>query len=273
MQPVNENRHLPDPSRVSVLTAVILLAFALTRVLHVPDGNISLNVFGVLLAVPLNMNTAISILAAALTAAGMEWLLRPHPSLQPGETREHWLLPTLTVLALGVVLNSLPEGANWWLGFGLGALLLVLVFLAEYIVVDHTDLRYPLATAGLTALAFAIFLILTIALKASASRLFVVAPALFLGGFLVSLRTLHLRLSERWEANWALGIGLVIMQLGAALHYWPLTPVQYGLALLAPAYSLSLLAVSLADRVPFRQAVTEPAVMLALLWGMLFWFR
>ncbi len=270
---MNENRHLPDPSRISVLMAVILLAFALTRVLNVPEGNISVPVFGVLLTVPFGIDTAIAALAAALTAAGMEWLLRTHPSLQPGETREHWLLPTLTVLALGVVLNSLPGGVNWWLGFGLGALLLVLVFIAEYIVVDHTDLHYPLAAAGLTVLAFAIFLILAIALKASGSRLFLVAPALFLGGFLVSLRTLHLRLSERWEANWALGIGLVGMQLGAALHYWPLTPVQYGLALLAPAYALTLLAVSLADRVPFRQAVAEPAVMLALLWGFLFWFR
>ena len=38
--------------------------------------------------------------------------------------------------------------------------ILVVVFLAEYVAVDHTDTRYPLATAILTSLAFVIFLIL-----------------------------------------------------------------------------------------------------------------
>jgi Protein of unknown function (DUF5656) len=268
-----ERRYLPDPSRLSVLMAIILLTFALTRVLNIPQGNISISLFGLLLTIPISLNTVISLLAAAITAAGMDWLLRTHPSLEKGETREHWLLPTLTVLALGITLNTLPAGVTWWLGFGLGALLLVLIFLAEYVVVDYTDARYQLATAVLTALAFAIFLLLVVSLKASNGRLFLALPALFLASFLVALRTLHLRLNERWEFAWAIGIGLVGMQLGAALHYWPLTPVRYGLALLAPVYALTALSVSLADGVPFRRAVAEPAVMLILLWGLLIWFR
>lgn len=270
---MNENRHLPDPSRISILTAIILLSFALTRVLNVPEGNLSIPLFGVLLTIPINLNLAISLLAAALTAAGVDWMLRTHPSLEAGESREHWLLPTLTVLVLGITLNTFPDRITWWLGFGLGAFLLVLVFLAEYVAVDSADIRYPLATAALTALAFAIFLILAVALKASNSRLFLVAPALFVGSFLAALRTLHLRLDERWEFAWAVGIGLVGMQLGAALHYLPLTPVRYGLALLAPVYALTLLAVLLADGIPFRRAAAEPAIMLALLWGLLIWFR
>jgi hypothetical protein len=203
----------------------------------------------------------------------VDWLLRTHPSLEKGETREHWLVPTLTVLVLGITLNTLPDNAAWWLGFALGGLLLVMVFLAEYVAVDPADIRYPLATAALTALSFAIFLILAVTLKASGGRLFLVAPALFLGSFLAALRTLHLRLNERWELGWAIGIGLVGMQLGAALHYWPLTPVRYGLALLAPVYALTVLAVSVADGIPFRRAAAEPGVMLALLWGLLIWFR
>ncbi len=269
---MTEHRYLPDPSRVSVLTAIILLAFALTHFLHVPEGNITIPIFGLVLAIPISLNTAISLLTAALTAAGVDWLLHTHPSIEKGETREHWLLPTLTSLALGIALNTLPENV-WWLGFGLSIFLLVTVFLAEYVVVDPTDIRYPVATAVLTALAFAIFLILAVSLKASGGRLFLLAPALFLGSFLAALRTLHLRLNERWELAWAIGIGLVGMQLGAALHYWPLTPVRYGLALLAPVYALTVLAVSLADGVSFRRAATEPGVMLALIWGLLIWFR
>lgn len=270
---MNEKRYFPDSGRLSVLMAVILLTFALTHVLNMPQQDIALPLLGIVFNFPINLQTAIIVLVAALTAAGVEWLLRPHPSLQPNETREHWLLPAFTVLAVGAVLNSLPAGVNWWLGFSLGGVLLALVFVAEYIAVDHTDSNYPLATVGLTVLAFAIFLTLVIALRAANSRLFLVAPMLFAGGFLTSLRTLHLRLSERWEPNWALGIGLVVMQFGAALHYWPLTPVQYGLILLAPAYSLTLLSISLIDRVPFRQAVTEPIVMSGILLGLLIWFH
>jgi hypothetical protein len=269
---MTEHRHLPDPSRVSVLTAIILLAFALAHFLNLPEGNLTIPLLGLVLTIPINVNTAISLLTAILAASGVDWLLRTHPSLEKGESREHWLLPTLTVFALGITLNTLSERV-WWLGFGLGLLLLVTVFLAEYVVVDPLDQRYTLATATLTALAFAIFLILAVSLKASGGRLFLVAPALFLGGFLVSLRTLHLRLKERWELAWAVGIGLVGVQFGAALHYWPLTPVRYGLALLAPMYALTLLAVSLAEGISFRRAVAEPVVLLAVLWGLMIWFH
>jgi len=272
---MTERRYLPDPSRVSVLTAAVLLAFALTRVLNAPP------LFSI--TIPLgnhlnptltfNLNTIIVLLAAGVTATGMDWLLRTHPSLEKGGTGEHWLLPTLTVLVTGIALYTLPNTQIWWLGFGLGAAIFLVVSLSEYVVVDPNDARYPLATAILTVLAFVIFLILAVALNAANARLILVGPALFLAGGLAALRTLHLRLNKRWEYAWAVGIGLVAAQLGAALHYLPLTPVRFGLALLAPLYALTVLAVSLAEGNPFRRAFLEPTIMLVLFWGLAIWFR
>ena len=66
---------------------------------------------------------------------------------------------------------------------------------------------------------------------------------------------------------------MIIIQLGAALYYMPLTPVRFGLALLGPLYALTALAVSLADGHPFQQAIVEPVVMLALLCGLMIWFH
>ena len=270
---MTEKHYLPDPTRVSILTAIVLLAFALTRLVSAPPLQLTIPLAGVYVTLSFNLNTMIVLLAAGLTAAGMDWLLRTHPSLEKGETREHWLLPTLTVLVIGVALYTLPQTIIWWLGFGLGAAILLLVFFAEFVAVDPIDSRYPFATAVLTVLAFIIFLILAVALKATNVRLFLLAPALFVGGGLVALRTLHLRLNERWELTWAIGIGLVTIQLGAALYYMPLTPVRFGLGLLGPLYALTSLAVSLAEGIPPRQAILEPAVMLVLLCGLMIWFR
>jgi hypothetical protein len=270
---MQNRRYLPEANRVSVLMAAVLLAFALTRVISAPNLKLAIPLAGILLAFSLNLNTAIVLLAAGITATGMDWLLRTHPSLEKGESREHWLLPTLTVLVTGISLYTLPAGTTWWLGFGLGGVLLVLVFLAEYVVVDPADTRYPVATAVLTALAFAIFLILAVALRSVNARLFLVLPALFLAGGLAALRTLHLRLNERWEVNWALGIAVIEAQVAAALHYFPLSPIRYGLVLLGPIYALTLLAVSLAEGNPFRRAFAEPLVMLGILWGLAVWFH
>jgi hypothetical protein len=271
---MTERRYLPDPARVSVLTAAVLLAFALTRVLNAPHYSpMHILVGNFRLTVSFNLNTLIVLLAAGVTATGMDWLLSTHPSLEKGETREHWLLPTLTVLVTGIALYTMPNTILWWLGFGLGAIIFLVVALSEFVVVDPNDARYPLATAILTVFAFVIFLILAVVLKAANVRLIWLMPALFLAGGLATLRTLHLRLNERWEFTWASGIGLVAAQLGAALHYLPLTPVRFGLALLAPLYALTVLSVSLAEGNPFRRAFLEPAVMLVLFWGLAVWFR
>jgi hypothetical protein len=271
---MNERRFLPDPTRLSVLSAAVLLAFSLTRVLNAPHlftlviplGNISL-------PLSFDLNTVIVLLAAGMTATGMDWLLRTHPSLGKGATHEHWLLPTLTVLVIGISLYTLPNTYVWWLGFALGAAIFLVVALSEFVAVDPNDARYPVATAILTVFAFVIFLILAVALKAGNVRLVFLLPALFLAGGLAALRTLHLRISERWEFTWAIGIGLVAAQLGAALHYLPLTPVRFGLALLAPLYALTILASSLAEGNPFRRVFLEPTVMLLLFWGLAIWFH
>jgi hypothetical protein len=251
-----------------MLTAAVLLAYALTRLIHSPEITIELQLPGFYFAYPLSLNTLMVIMAAGLTATGMDWLLRSHPSLGGKSTIEHWVLPTLATFIIGIPLIILSSDNTWWIGFGVGGLLLVLVFLAEYIVVEPSAPNYAIATAGLTALSFAIYLILTTALRYGGARLFLLAPALFIAAGLVSLRTLHLRVGQKWQFNWSFGIALVCTQIGAGLHYWPLSPIQFGLALLGPLYALSTLTGSLLEGVPLRRAMVEPLIALGLAWGL-----
>src|SRR5437763_214312 len=76
---LDEHRHLPDANRLSVLVAAILLAFALAQVVETQRYSLSFNILGVGFSLPLNLTTAATLLAAGLTAAGMDWLLRSHP--------------------------------------------------------------------------------------------------------------------------------------------------------------------------------------------------
>jgi uncharacterized membrane protein YozB (DUF420 family) len=260
-----EHRHMPDANRLSVLAATILLAYALAHLLDVQPYALDLNVAGVNLSIPLRLNTVAMIIAAGLTAAGMDWLLRGHPHLHGESTFQHWILPALAAFVLGVPLYYLPFGPVWWASFGLGGLLLLLSFLAEYIALDSSDVRHPAASAGLVALSYTMFLILMTTLSFSSARLILVALIAFPAAALVVLRTLHLR-TGKWEFTWAFGIALILIQLSSALHYWPLEPVQVGLALLGPLYALTELASNLDEAISLRRAGLEALIGLLVFW-------
>jgi hypothetical protein len=261
-----EHRHTPDSNRLSVLIAAILLAYALAHLIETQHYALNLNILGIAISLPMNLNIAATLMASGLTAAGMDWLLRGHPHFEAENTFQHWILPALTTFVLGVPLYNLPFGPAWGLSFGLGGILLLLVFLAEYIALDSSDVRYPAASAGLVALSYTLFLILMTTLSFSVARLFLIAVIVFPAAGLVALRALHLR-TGKWEFAWAIGIALVLTQIAAALHYWPLEPVQYGLALLGPLYALTELAQNLDEDISLRRAGIEAFIGLAIFWA------
>ena len=264
---MNEKRYLPDSNRVGVLTSTVLLAFALTHLIQVPEFNLEIQLPGFFLLIPLNLTTAMSVLTAGLTATGMDWLLHSHPSLNARPTYQWWLLPTLTTFVIAVPLSILPNGIAWWVGFAVAGTFLFFVFVAEYVVVDSGAPYYAIAMAGLTAISYTLFFVLAVALRYSSVRLYILVPALFLAAFLASLRILNLRLS-RWEYAWSVGIAFVCIQIASGLHYWPLSPIQFGLMLIGSLYGLTNLAVNLGEDQPARRAVLEPAIIIGLSWGL-----
>ena len=265
---MEEHQNLPDTDRLSVLVATILLAYALLPFLKLPERSVTLHLIGAQFLFRLNFTTLIAILSAGLAASGADWLLRAHPNLGRQSTLQHWLLPALTAWVIGVPLSTLAVGGAWWAVLGFGGLLLVMVLVAEYIVVDLFDANHAPASVGLTAVSFALFLILTITLAAAGSRLYVLLPALMVALFLVVLRTLYLRLSGRWCVLWAGGIALMVGQMAAGLHYWPISPLRFGLLVLGLAYALTSVAVGLEEKRSWRAMWVEPVVMLIVLWGL-----
>lgn len=264
---MQENRsQLPSTDRMGMLIASVLLTFALSRFIQSPGLTLSLSLPGFYYAFPLTLGSFLTLLAAALTAAGMDWLTRDHPYSEKHSTREHLLLPTLTAFVMGTPLALLSNSPAWWWGFLVGAVLLAAVCIAEYISIDPSAPAYGLARAGLTAVAYALFLILVTSLRFSGARMVLVIPSILIVAGLIGLRILHLDGTDRWDFPWAVGIGLVCAQIGAGLHYWPLSPVQFGLAVTGPLYALTMLSTSLTENVPLRRAVVAPIVVAGVAW-------
>jgi len=265
---LDQSKYIPDSNRIGLVTSTVLLALALTRIIPSPDFNFEIQLPGFLLSLPFDINTIMGLLTACLSATGMDWLLRGHPSIKGKTTFQWWFLPTLTTFVISIPLSILPTGVAWWVGFLISAIFLFFVFLAEYIAVDPDAPYYSTAMIGLTAISYTLFFVLSFALRTGGIRLFLIMPSLFLAASLASLRILHLRLSGQWEFAWSVGIGLICVQLAAGLYYWPLSPIQFGLRLVGPLYGLINLAINLGESVPPRQAMIEPAIATALCWGL-----
>ena len=109
---VLEHRHLPDAEKLSILAALILLAYALARFISIPVNEIEIQLPGVLISFQLNVRTVVALLVAGITAAGSDWLLRQHPRIEGHRTIEHWILPGVTAWVIGLPIFQLPFGLS-----------------------------------------------------------------------------------------------------------------------------------------------------------------
>lgn len=265
-----EGKNLPDFDRVSVLAGMITLAYIMTHFVDIPVHQLALQLPGIYLAAQINVNTLVSILVASLTAVGVDWVFHDHPALK-SRTLPHLILPALTAWVIGLPLNQTPFGWSWWIVLAGGVLLLTLVLVGEYVSINTEDIRQPLAAAGLTAASFALYLILATSLRSGGTRLFLALPGLALGAWLVSLRVLHLRLHGQWLGYESAIIAFIVSQFTAALYYWPITPVAFGVLVLGPTYALTSLIAGLVEERPLRQAIIEPVLAILIAIGVAIW--
>lgn len=256
-----DHKHTPDLDHLSVVVALILLAYSTTSFISFPTQTIELQLPGFFLVVNINFITIVALVVAVLAAAGVNWLIAGHPHRSKKTHWQHWLVPSFTAIAIGIPLGSIEISPAWWVVFGLGGLMLTGIFVAEYISVDPEDMRYSFAVMGLTVVSYALFLIMIFAITGAGFRLYTLLAALIPTTFLITARTLYLRLGGNWRLAWGAGVTLIIAQLGAALFYLPLRPLQYSLILLGLLYGLVNIAYAIEDKRPMKTLWIEPAIM------------
>jgi len=258
---------LPEINRLSIVSAAIMLAFALTQLVSFPAQIFSFSIFGILVELILDFSTIITILTTLMSAAGMHWLIISHPDWEPQENLweviQHWIVPVLTALVIGVALNSFSGSSLWWVVYILGSVLLVAVFIAEFNVVSEKGIRHPFATVGLTGLSFALYLLLAIAIFSANLRLYIRIPLLLTAAMMVISRSLYLRLKS-WETLWAAIGSLIVSELAIGLHYLPLSPIQNGILLVGTGYILTIIVLGIKENRKGLRFWLEPITMFVL---------
>jgi hypothetical protein len=263
---------LPNLNHLSVLISTILLAYTLTHFVSIPPYEISLSFLGVYFPIRINFTTLVSWLVAGLTASGTAWLLQSHPTKdQPSaSTVIHWVLPSLTALVLMRSINMLPLSSGWWMAALGSGLLLFFVLTAEYIALDESSRFYIPAEMGITALSIVLFLILTISLHSTETRLFYRVPIISLAALMVTLRVINLRQPGSWAFVQGVVSFVVIGEIATGFHYWPMASVNFGLVLTGPLYAL----IEINDALPTHEHGLQiklffwPVVILFLSWGL-----
>lgn len=240
MNAMENSRNLPDQTRLSIVAGVIVLSYAMIPFAHLPAQNITIRLPFAVFSLNLEFGTLLSFFVALLAALGSDWLIQLHPHRQKNSLVQHGFLPALTALVIGVPLNSLHSGPEWWIVLALGAGLQVLILIAEYIVVDNSSVAHLPAAMGLTTVSFSLYLILAIALRAAGVRLYLLLPALVFSVGLLVYRTLNLR-NPGGTRNifWVAAISIFIGQIVIGLHYLPLRPLTFGLITVSFAYALT----------------------------------
>jgi uncharacterized protein DUF5656 len=251
-------RAWPNRDRLSVLTATIVLAYALARFIDLPARVWHTTILGSSIDLRLDGPNLILLCVAVLISAGSETLMRSHPYLvERPEARalQHWVLPGATALALGVALNRTQDEQLWWLELGVSVLALLAVLVAEYIAIDPNDTRRDAVAVIIAALIYALALTIFALLYSLSYRAAVSASLSGIASTLLAWRGLKLRVVPDRRAGLYAGLtGLICAETFWALTYWRLTPSAAALLVAIPFYvSLGLaqqhLAATLSRRV------------------------
>jgi len=230
----------PNRDRLSVLTATIVLAYALARFLDLPARVWQTTILGSSIDIQIDGPFLVLLFVAALISAGSETLMRSHPYLAgrpKAPAFQHWILPGATALALGAALNRTRDEQVWWVELGISVLALLAVLVAEFIAVHPEDRRRDVAAVVITGLTYALALTIFALLYSLSYRAVVSASLSGAASALLAWRWLRLRVPSDERAWLYAGLtGLMCAEAFWALTYWRLTPGAAALLVMLPFY-------------------------------------
>lgn len=243
--PSPSRRYLPL-DRLSLLTSLVLVGLTLSLILDLPAQRLTFWFLGSEASIVLSGGWLIASLLAALTAAGVNSIVRQHPRVHLANTRYIfilWILPAAIVVTATLLLSFADVRAYGVYALILVALagaFLVVTILGQYITIDLNDRAYSAARLGVNLAVYLVALILFAAVYSLKVRTLFSAPAIGIAAGLLALELL--RSSEAdFGRTWlyATLIGLMMGEIVWVLNYWNLSGLLGGALLLIFFYAFT----------------------------------
>lgn len=231
-------------------------------------GEHSSSFIGIQLAYGFDLFNLIGFIISLMAFGGTLWVFDEAQAL--ADAPRHGLLlllpnlvmPTLSIFILCELLKYMQRLPLWWVVFFLGILLFASLVIVEYRELgNQKEQGSVIESIWIIALAHAFFFILCITLKGALLRLHLFWPLLFMSAMFVSYRTLYLRNKGKFQMFWVFLSGICVTELGIALYYLFINPIQYALILLAFLYSLNSVIEILGNTNASKIRWVEPVVM------------
>lgn len=238
-------RHLPL-DRLSLLTSLVLVGLTLSLILDLPSQRVAFWFLGSEASIVLSGTWLIALLLVALTAAGVNAIVRQHPRVHLADPRYIfilWILPAAIVVAATLLLSFADVRA-----YGVYALILValagafliVTILGQYITIDLNDRAYSAARLGVNLVVYLVALILFATVYSLKMRTLLSAPAIGIAAGLLALELLRSSEAE-YGRTWlyATLIGLLMSEIVWTLNYWNLSGLIGGALLLIFFYAFT----------------------------------
>lgn len=239
---------VPVPlERLSILISLVLLGLTLSLLLDLPTRSFDFTFLGSRATIIFSGAWLFALLLTALTAAGVESIMRAHPRVHVSETQYTailWVMPCVLVLAGALIVPALPTTHVYMLlGVAATGGLLTLVILGEYYTIDLRDPAYSFARLGLNLAAYLFVLMLFGAIYALKVRSILSAPITAVLAGLLGLELLRGSEADvRRTWLYAAAVGLAMGEAIWALNYWNVSALVGAVAMLLFFYVLTGLA-------------------------------
>ncbi|MBP7687376.1 MAG: hypothetical protein KA765_05700 [Thermoflexales bacterium] len=255
--------------RLSVLVGLIVLSLSLLPLIESPSTTgVGTSFLGTPLRLEFSATTFVTVLAAALTCAGTDTLMRAHPRVRRGEvgrTFQYWIIPGLTVVVAAQLLSNVTEARTWIIGLALTGGLLWAVAAAEYATIDPDGPTAGRARLLLNALAYILAVLLFGLVWNTRARSLISATVTLL---IAASLAFDLLWATRAAAGrvllLALSVGLILAQSNWAINYWRTDVFTAAVSQLLVFYALVGLANQYLIERLNRRVLIEFAVVMAL---------
>ncbi len=233
--------------RLSILISIVLVGLTLSLLLDLPTRPFDFSFLGSRATILFSGTWLFALLMTALTAAGVESIMRAHPRVLLSETRYTailWVLPCTLAMGAGIIVPAFPAGRLYALaGIVITGILLALVIVGEYYTIDLSHPAYSFARLGLNLATYLIALLLFGAIYAIKVRSVLSAPVIAVGAGLLALELLRGSEADvRRTWLYAAAVGLAMGETLWAINYWNVSVLSGSVTLLLMFYVLTGLA-------------------------------